>query len=70
MPDLSRVRWRTSSFSANTNCVEVAFFDDARSVAVRDSKDRQGSVLVFTAGEWREFLDRLRRSEVGPDGLA
>jgi hypothetical protein len=68
--DLSRIKWRKSSLSVNTNCVEVAFLDGARHVAVRDSKDHQGPVLVFTASEWREFLDRVRRSEIGPDGAA
>jgi len=68
MSDLSRVEWRKSSLSVNTNCVEVAYLDGARRVAVRDSKDRQGPMLIFTAAEWRDFLDRVRRSEVGPDG--
>jgi hypothetical protein len=62
MLDLSRVHWRKSSLSANVNCVEVAFLDGARHVAVRDSKDRQGPVLVFTAAEWQEFLSRVRRA--------
>jgi hypothetical protein len=64
MIDPSRIEWRKSSLSVNSNCVEVAFFEGAR-VAVRDSKDRQGPMLVFTAAEWREFLDRVRRNEVG-----
>lgn len=66
--DLSRIGWRKSSLSAENNCVEVAFLDGARRVAVRDSKDRQGPVLVFTETEWREFLDRVRRNEAGPHG--
>jgi Domain of unknown function (DUF397) len=66
MSDSSGMQWRKSSRSVQTNCVEVAFLD-GRGVAVRDSKDRQGPVLVFTAAEWRDFLDRVRRSEVGPD---
>ncbi len=70
MLDLSRLEWRKSSLSAENNCVEVAFLDGARHVAIRDSKNRQGPVLVFTAAEWRDFLDRVRRSEVRPDGLA
>ena len=70
MLDVSGADWRKSSHSAENNCVEVAFFDGARRVAVRDSKDRQGPMLVFTAAEWRDFLDRVRRSEVGPDGPA
>jgi hypothetical protein len=54
--DRADARWFKSSFSSgNTdNCVEVAFVDDA--VAVRDSKDRDGGVHVYTTPEWRAFL--------------
>jgi hypothetical protein len=54
--DLSRADWRKSTFSSSNGgqCVEVA-----RSlpgvVAVRDSKDATGPVLMFTADEWRSF---------------
>jgi len=52
--DQPRVVWRKSSFSnGQANCVEVAMLDDA--VAVRDSKDPAGPVLVFTPTEWRAF---------------
>jgi hypothetical protein len=30
---------------------------------VRDSKDRDGSVLVFSADEWRAFTDGVRGGE-------
>jgi transcriptional regulator with XRE-family HTH domain len=46
--------WRKSSLSVQHNCVEVAFVDGR--VAVRDSKDRQGPVLVFSDHEWRAFI--------------
>jgi hypothetical protein len=49
-------QWRTSSRSGgNGNCVEVAFLDDG-TVAVRDSKDRGGAVLIFTPAEWDAFI--------------
>ena len=50
--------WRKSSHSANGNCVEVAEDDDI--VAVRDSKDLPGPVLVFSTPQWVEFLRRLK----------
>jgi hypothetical protein len=52
--DLLRAAWRKSSFSQLSSCVEVAFIDGR--VAVRDSKDRNGPVLVFDHSEWRAFL--------------
>jgi hypothetical protein len=47
--------WRKSTRSGgNGACVEVAFVGDV--VAVRDSKDRGGPVLVFTPREWAAFV--------------
>jgi hypothetical protein len=52
--DLSRALWRKSTCSGgNGACVEIAGTDHG--VAVRDSKDRGGPVLMFTPGEWRAF---------------
>lgn len=47
-------RWRKSSFSATSECVEVRHWRDA--VQVRDSKNPRGANLNFTQGEWRAFL--------------
>lgn len=53
--DLTRANWRTSTRSSgNGNCVEVAPVDGR--VAVRDSKDRGGSVLVFSGATWTTFV--------------
>lgn len=53
--DLARATWRTSRRSSgNGNCVEVAILDDA--VAVRDTKDRPGPVLVFRPAGWTAFV--------------
>jgi len=47
--------WRKSSRSSDTaNCVEVAFAGPA--VAVRDSKNVEGSTLAFPADSWATFL--------------
>lgn len=62
-PDLSCAAWRKSSHSgANGSCVEVAPVpgDVADLVAVRDSKDRGGPALVFTARQWRAFATGIK----------
>jgi len=51
--------WRKSILSQyNGNCAEVA--SGGGLVFVRDTQDRDGTVLAFTAAEWREFTARLR----------
>jgi len=61
MSAISRTQWQKASHSATNNCVEVAFVDGQ--VALRDSKDRQGPVLLFSAAEWDSFLESVRAGE-------
>jgi hypothetical protein len=61
MLDLSTASWRKSSWSNANGCVEVAFVQGQ--VAVRDSKQHGGPVLVFTAHEWEAFLSGVRDGE-------
>jgi len=51
--------WRKSSYSdANGGqCAEVASGGGA--IAVRDSTDRDGGTLTFTADAWRMFTARM-----------
>jgi hypothetical protein len=55
--------WRKSSYSGNggANCVEVAR-NLSGVVAVRDSKDPDGPVLLVSRHEWAGFIARLRTS--------
>ncbi|HZD37102.1 MAG TPA: DUF397 domain-containing protein [Actinomycetes bacterium] len=62
MVDLEHAIWRKSSYSGSNGCVEVAFVDG--NVAVRDSKNRQGPVLVFTPVEWDAFVTGVRDGEL------
>lgn len=50
--------WRKSSRSGNgDNCVEIAVKGDL--VAVRDSKNPDGVMLIFPARTWQSFLTRI-----------
>jgi hypothetical protein len=58
--DLSRAVWRKSARSNNGGaCVEVAR-NLPGIVAVRDSKDRDGPVLIFAPDEWQSFIGGLK----------
>jgi hypothetical protein len=51
--------WRKSSYSSGDGgqCVEVA---SAEGVAVRDTTNRDGGTLTFSAEAWQRFADALR----------
>jgi Domain of unknown function (DUF397) len=56
--------WFKSTFcgtNGGSSCVEVALRPGE--VAVRDSKDSGGPVLVFTPEEWWAFLAGVRADE-------
>ena len=51
--------WRKSSRSGTDgNCVETASTPGA--VLVRDTTDRSGPVLAFSAGTWKRFASSLK----------
>lgn len=52
---LPRASWHKSSYSGgNGDCVEVA--DLGEHIAIRDSKDRTGPVLVVGRETWHTFV--------------
>jgi hypothetical protein len=59
--DLSRAGWFKSSFSNGQggNCVEVAR-NLPGVIAVRDSKNPDGPVLLVSRENWADFITRLR----------
>ena len=59
--DLTRAEWRKSSRSGDNGgaCVEVAR-NLPRIVAVRDSKNPHGPVLIISRDEWASLIARLR----------
>lgn len=55
--------WRKSTRSGGAdNCVEVATAIDQH-VGVRDSKNPDGGILVFTPSEWAAFVEGVRNGE-------
>jgi hypothetical protein len=65
-PNLAGAVWRKSSRSDNNGgaCVEVADLGDC--VAVRDSKNPDGPVLIFTRDEWAAFVGGAKGGEFDP----
>ena len=59
------VTWRKSSYSGGNGggCIEVGMQPRARHVVVRDTKDRTGPVLAFTAPDWQRFTDQLKAGD-------
>jgi hypothetical protein len=50
--------WRKASYSnGQGQCVETA--SDAGTVAVRDTANRDGAALVFSASAWQDFIAGL-----------
>ena len=61
-PSFSDARFFKSSRCKDGGvCVEVAMDED--SVAVRDSKDPHGGILVFDQREWNAFIEGVKRGE-------
>jgi hypothetical protein len=54
--------WRKSSFSDayGGSCVETASGDGM--ILVRDTTNRNGATLAFTADAWRTFMADVKRS--------
>lgn len=63
--DPATVTWRKSARSSanGSDCVEVAELPGA--LAVRDSKDREGPVLLFDRDAWSVFVRDLRSHPCG-----
>ncbi len=52
---------KAQSSTVNGQCVEIAAATG--NVAIRDSKDPDGPILVYTPAEFRAFLDGARNGE-------
>lgn len=62
--ELAGAVWRKSSYSNGDGgqCVEITPLSDG-GMAVRDSKNPNGGILKFTAGEWSAFVMGAKAGE-------
>lgn len=61
-PERESLVWRKAQLSTNNGaCVEVA--SAVGKIALRDSKDPSGPILVYTPTEWDAFLDGAKKGE-------
>jgi len=60
MDSTSQRSWRTSSYTGANggNCVEVGHTGPL--IAVRDTKNRPGSVLTFSVDAWKQFAAGIK----------
>ncbi|WP_083999724.1 DUF397 domain-containing protein [Actinomadura kijaniata] len=56
-------RWRTSSYTEGQDCVQVADLTGEHAVAVRDSKDPHGPMIVLASRPWTAFVSRIKQGE-------
>ncbi|MFC8047020.1 DUF397 domain-containing protein [Nocardia sp. NPDC057353] len=65
--DIAGARWQSASGTAPESeaVVEVAFLAEGH-VALRDGRDPEGSVLIFTPGEWDAFTAGVLDGEFDP----
>lgn len=65
MPDhrpVATTRWRKSTFSSITECVEVAALHDGR-IGVRNSNDPDAGLVCFTRAEIDAFVKGVQAGE-------
>jgi hypothetical protein len=58
---MSSYSWRRSTKCSANGCVEVAVEGDI--VAVRDSKQSDGAVLLYDTDEWQAFIAGVKAGE-------
>jgi hypothetical protein len=56
-----KLRWQKSLRSnSGGNCVELAILSDGRQIAIRNSRDPDGPVLIYTPAEIDAFIRGVR----------
>ncbi|MEU8297702.1 DUF397 domain-containing protein [Micromonospora sp. NPDC048909] len=66
--NLADAPWRKSTRSQTSNCVEVAPLGGGpAAVALRDSKDQGGPVLLFNRAGWLGFITGAKKGQFDLD---
>ncbi|MFI9639439.1 DUF397 domain-containing protein [Micromonospora sp. NPDC051925] len=61
-------RWHKSTRSQTSNCVEVAqLHTGTAEVALRDSKDPSGPILLFPRAGWLGFIEGTKNGQFALD---
>lgn len=60
--DISGAKWLRASGEPGTHAVEIAELADGH-VGMRDGKDPDGPVLIFTPAEWAAFTAGVQDGE-------
>ncbi|GAA1894871.1 DUF397 domain-containing protein [Streptantibioticus ferralitis] len=61
---LAGAQWHVSSYSGSgNNCVEHGRLPNGTH-AVRDTKDREGGALMFTADAWSSFIEFAKTQDI------
>lgn len=61
--DLSQLRWyKSSRSSANSQCCMCARLGDG-GMAVKDSKNPEGGILILPRDEWQAFTGGIKLGE-------
>jgi hypothetical protein len=55
------ISWRKASACHQGSCIEVAQING--SIAIRESKDPDGLILLYSPEEWRTFLSGAKAGE-------
>ncbi|SDY51505.1 protein of unknown function [Micromonospora pattaloongensis] len=55
------IEWRRSRRCDSNTCVEVASVGGA--IAMRDGKEPEGNILIFSRADWTAFVTGVRAGE-------
>jgi len=58
---LDALVWKSARSCTGGNCVQVAVAGDV--IALRDSKNQDGAVLIYSTDEWTAFVEGVKSGD-------